>query len=116
MVIIPDMDNSQLDIRQYDWFELFRNSLDEEDRKELDAFAARVNEHRAAIAVAGYDFPEYVVMLSFMLEEHKDLNRLQRVRISLKSHSKTEHGAQRAGKMRGQDNCTSSVRHGPNCS
>jgi len=43
----------------------------------LDAFAARVNEHKAAIAVAGYDFPEYVVMLSFMMEEHKDLKRLQ---------------------------------------
>jgi len=72
------MDNSQLDIRKYDWFEHFRDSLDDEDRKELDAFASRVNEHRAAIAVAGYDFPEYVVMLSFMMEEHKDLNRLQR--------------------------------------
>jgi len=78
LVIIPCMDNSQLDIRKYDWFEHFRDSLDDEDRKELDAFASRVNEHRAAIAVAGYDFPEYVVMLSFMMEEHKDLNRLQR--------------------------------------
>ena len=72
------MTNSQLDLRQYDWFELFREYLDDEDRKELDTFAARVNEHRAAIAVAGYDFPEYVVMLTFMLEEHKDLKRLQR--------------------------------------
>ena len=78
LVIIPAMENSQLDIRKYDWFELFRESLDEDDRKELDAFAARVNEHRAAIAVAGYDFPEYVVMLSFMMEEHKDLKRLRR--------------------------------------
>ena len=53
LAIIPLMTNSQLDIRKYDWFELFRDGLDDDDRKELDAFAVRVNEHRAAIAVAG---------------------------------------------------------------
>ena len=52
----PRMDNSQLDIRNYDWFTLFRDTLDDADRKELDAFVVRVNEHQASIAVAGHPF------------------------------------------------------------
>lgn len=75
---MPHMGNASLDIRKYDWFKIFRDGLDEDDRKELDALTAKVNEHRAAIAVSRYEFPEYVVMLSFMMEEHKDLKRLQR--------------------------------------
>ena len=31
------MDNSQLDIRQHDWFEILRDGLSEDDRKKLDA-------------------------------------------------------------------------------
>lgn len=77
MVIIPFMGNSQLDIRKCDWFEIFRDGLDEDDRKELETLVVQANEHRALIAVAGHPFPNYVVMLSFMLEEHKDLKRLQ---------------------------------------
>ncbi len=74
--IILDMDNSQFDIRQFDWFELFRENLDYEDRKELDALAARANKHRAAIAVAGHPFQDYVLMLSFMLDAYKELRWL----------------------------------------
>ena len=62
LVIISAMANSQLDIRKYDWFELFRDSLDDDDRNELDTLAVRVNEHQASIAVAGHPFPNYVVM------------------------------------------------------
>jgi hypothetical protein len=56
---MPGMENSKLDI------------LDGGDRKELDALVVLVNEHRVSIVVAGYPFPNYVVMLSFVLEEHK---------------------------------------------
>jgi hypothetical protein len=37
MVIIPRMDNSQLDIHQYGWFTLFRDNLDNDNRMKLDA-------------------------------------------------------------------------------
>ena len=78
MDIIPRMTNSQLDLRQYDWFALFRDSLDDEDREQLDALVVRVNDHQASIATAGHPFPNYVVMLAFMLEEHYELKRLKR--------------------------------------
>jgi hypothetical protein len=35
-------------------------------------------ERQAAISVAGNLFPNYVVMLSFILEEQKDLKRLRK--------------------------------------
>jgi hypothetical protein len=69
---MPIMENSYLDIRKHGWFEIFRDGLDNEDRKELDALAVRVNTHHASIAVAGHPFPNYVVMLSFMLENYKE--------------------------------------------
>lgn len=46
------MEKSQLGIRQYGWFDLLCDSLDEHDRKELDALLVRVIERQAAIAVA----------------------------------------------------------------
>lgn len=72
------MGNVSIDIRKYDWFEIFRDRLDDEDRKELDALAVRVNEYQGAVAVSGYDFPNYALMLSFKMEEHKDLKQMQR--------------------------------------
>ena len=83
------MPNSHLDIRQFDWFTLFRNSLDDDDREELDALVVRVNEHQASIAVADYPFPNYVMMLSFMLEEHKELKRLEREIAETLQHGQT---------------------------
>lgn len=72
------MENPKLDIRKYDWFEIIRNGLDEDDRNELEAFVTRINEHLAAIAIAGHPFPNYVVMRSYMLKKHKEPKRLRR--------------------------------------
>jgi hypothetical protein len=77
-LILPEVHFDGFVIRKYDWFELFRDRLDDKDRKELDALVVRVNEHQASIAVADHPFSNYVMMQPFILEEHKDLKQQQR--------------------------------------
>lgn len=66
-------------IQEQDAFSQFRRALRRSDQLALDSLFAAARKHSAAISYASHALPFEVVLLSMLLEEHKEVLRLQQL-------------------------------------
>ena len=66
-------------IQEQDAFSRFRRALRRSDQLALDSLFAAARKHSAAISYASHALPFEVALLSMLLEEHKEVLRLQQL-------------------------------------
>jgi hypothetical protein len=68
---------TQVFLTEQDSFARFRRALRRSDQLALDELFAAAHQHLAAAAYASHALPFEVLLLSMLLEEHKEVMRLQ---------------------------------------
>jgi hypothetical protein len=66
-------------IQEQEAFSQFRRALRRSDQLVLDSLFAAARKHSAAVAYASHALPFEVALLSMLLEEHKEVLRLQQL-------------------------------------
>ncbi|MGV8025624.1 MAG: hypothetical protein AB2L18_03600 [Anaerolineaceae bacterium] len=66
-------------IQEQEAFSQFRRALRRSDQLALDSLFAAARKHSAAVAYASHALPFEVALLSMLLEEHKEVLRLQQL-------------------------------------
>jgi len=66
-------------IQEHEAFNQFRRALRRNDQLALDELFAAARKHAAAMAYASHVLPFEVALLSMLLEEHKEVMRLQQM-------------------------------------
>ncbi|NMB62532.1 MAG: hypothetical protein GYA18_09365 [Chloroflexi bacterium] len=66
-------------IQEQDAFGQFRRALRRSDQLVLDALFAAARKHAAAIGYASHALPFEAALLAMLLEEHKEVLRLQQL-------------------------------------
>ena len=72
---IPSM--TQVIIQEQEAFSRFRRALRREDQLVLDTLFVAARKHSAAAAYASHALPFEVILLSMLLEQHKEIQHLQ---------------------------------------
>jgi hypothetical protein len=70
---------NQFLIQEQDAFSQFRRALRRSDQLALDSLFAAARQHSAAIGYASHALPFETALLSMLLEEHKQVLRLQQL-------------------------------------
>ena len=70
---------NQFLIQEQESFSRFRRALRRSDQLVLDALFTAARKHSAAVAYASHALPFEVALLSMLLEEHKEVMRLQQL-------------------------------------
>lgn len=70
---------TQVFLQQQEAFMRFRRALRRSDQNALDDLFAAAHQHLAAAAYAAHALPFEVLLLSMLLEEHKEVIRLRRL-------------------------------------
>ena len=66
-------------VQEQESFNRFRRALRRSDQLVLDALFVAARKHSAAVAYASHALPFEVALLSMLLEEHKEMMRLQQL-------------------------------------
>lgn len=70
---------TQVFLQQQEAFTRFRRALRRSDQSALDDLFAAARQHLAAAAYAAHALPFEILLLSMLLEEHKEVLRLRRL-------------------------------------
>jgi hypothetical protein len=70
---------TQIILQEQESFSRFRRALRRSDQLALDDLFAAAHQHLAAAAYASHALPFEVLLLSMLLEEHKEVMRLRQV-------------------------------------
>ena len=70
---------TQLFLHEQESFARFRRALRKSDQQMLDDLFVSARKHLAAAAYASHALPFEIFLLSMLLEEHKVINRLQKI-------------------------------------
>jgi len=70
---------TQLFLHEQESFARFRRALRKSDQQMLDDLFVSARKHLAAAAYASHALPFEIFLLSMLLEEHKEINRLQKI-------------------------------------
>lgn len=84
---------TQIILQEQQSFARFRRALRRSDQLVLDDLFAAARQHLAAASYASHALPFEVLLLSMLLEEHKEVTRLRRlVEALLATQTGAEHG------------------------
>ena len=84
---------TQIILQEQQSFARFRRALRRSDQLVLDDLFAAAHQHLAAASYASHALPFEVLLLSMLLEEHKEVTRLRRlVEELLGGQTGAEHG------------------------
>ena len=70
---------TQVFLQEQESFSRFRRALRRSDQQALDDLFAAAHQHLAAAAFASHALPFEIFLLAMLLEEHKEIQRLQRI-------------------------------------
>ena len=91
------MENNSLPLRlsrrELDNFNRFWQALDPGDRRVLEDLLESARQHRLAVDHSGHPLPYHAYLLTLLIEEHKEIRRLQNDLEALEtSLNRQDHG------------------------